>query len=57
MGDLLLYLMYIPTPTTDIADVILLPSAMWIEREGMFGNSERRTQHFEQMLDASRRMP
>ncbi len=38
-----------PTPTTDIADVIL-PSAMWIEREGMFGNSERRTQHFEQML-------
>ncbi|RMG31642.1 MAG: periplasmic nitrate reductase subunit alpha, partial [Bacteroidetes bacterium] len=39
-----------PTPTTDIADVIL-PSAMWIEREGMFGNSERRTQHFEQLLD------
>ena len=38
-----------PTPTTDVADVIL-PSAMWIEREGMFGNSERRTQHFEQML-------
>lgn len=39
-----------PTPTTDIADVIL-PSAMWIEREGMFGNSERRTQHFDQLLD------
>ena len=39
-----------PTPTTDIADVIL-PSAMWIEREGMFGNSERRTQHFEQMVE------
>ncbi|HXG47355.1 MAG TPA: molybdopterin-dependent oxidoreductase, partial [Methylomirabilota bacterium] len=39
-----------PTPTTDIADVIL-PSAMWIEREGMFGNSERRTQHFEKMLE------
>ncbi|MCG8473932.1 MAG: molybdopterin-dependent oxidoreductase [Cytophagales bacterium] len=38
-----------PTPTTDVADVIL-PSAMWIEREGMFGNSERRTQHFNQML-------
>ena len=38
-----------PTPTTDEADVIL-PSAMWIEREGMFGNSERRTQHFEKML-------
>jgi nitrate reductase NapA len=40
-----------PTPTTEIADVVL-PSAMWIEREGLFGNSERRTQHWEQMLDA-----
>lgn len=39
-----------PTPTTDIADVIL-PSAMWIEREGMYGNSERRTQYFEQMIE------
>ncbi|RMF14529.1 MAG: periplasmic nitrate reductase subunit alpha [Candidatus Dadabacteria bacterium] len=39
-----------PTPTTDVADVIL-PSAMWIEREGMYGNSERRTQHFAQLLD------
>ncbi|MCP4749498.1 MAG: molybdopterin-dependent oxidoreductase, partial [Proteobacteria bacterium] len=38
-----------PTPTTDVADVIL-PAAMWIEREGFFGNSERRTQHFEQIL-------
>jgi nitrate reductase NapA len=38
-----------PTPTTDVADVIL-PAAMWIEREGMYGNSERRTQHFERML-------
>ena len=39
-----------PTPTTDEADVVL-PSAMWIEREGMYGNSERRTQHFEQLID------
>ncbi|MBL8242253.1 MAG: molybdopterin-dependent oxidoreductase [Bryobacterales bacterium] len=39
-----------PTPTTDVADVVL-PSAMWIEREGMFGNSERRTQHWEKMVD------
>lgn len=39
-----------PTPTTDEADVIL-PSAMWIEREGMYGNSERRTQHFEQLVN------
>ena len=38
-----------PTPTTDIADVIL-PSALWFEREGMFGNSERRTQHFHQLV-------
>ena len=39
-----------PTPTTDIADVVL-PSAMWIEREGAYGNSERRTQQFDQLLD------
>lgn len=39
-----------PTPTTDVADVIL-PAAMWIEREGLFGNSERRTQHFEQLVE------
>lgn len=38
-----------PTPTTDVADVIL-PAAMWIEQEGMFGNSERRTQHFAEIL-------
>jgi nitrate reductase (cytochrome) len=38
-----------PTPTTDIADVVL-PAALWIEQEGMYGNSERRTQHFEKML-------
>ncbi len=38
-----------PTPTTEIADVIL-PSACWIEREGMYGNSERRTQHFKQLV-------
>jgi nitrate reductase (cytochrome) len=39
-----------PTPTTDVADVIL-PAAMWIEQEGLFGNSERRTQHFERMIE------
>ncbi len=38
-----------PTPTSDIADVIL-PSALWVEREGFFGNSERRTQHNEQIV-------
>jgi nitrate reductase NapA len=39
-----------PTPTTDVADVVL-PAAMWIEREGLFGNSERRTQHWEQLVE------
>jgi nitrate reductase NapA len=39
-----------PTPTTEVADVIL-PAALWIEQEGMFGNSERRTQHFDRILD------
>ena len=34
-----------PTPTTEVADV-LLPSALWVERTSMFGNSERRTQHW-----------
>ncbi len=38
------------TPTTEVADVVL-PSAMWIEREGFFGNSERRTQHWNKMVD------
>lgn len=38
-----------PTPTTDLADLIL-PSAAWVEREGMFGNSERRTQHWHQQV-------
>ncbi|MEQ9399941.1 MAG: molybdopterin-dependent oxidoreductase [Longimicrobiales bacterium] len=39
-----------PTPTTDVADVIL-PASMWFEQEGLFGNSERRTQHFAQLVD------
>jgi nitrate reductase NapA len=34
-----------PTPTTEVADV-LLPSAMWVERTSLFGNTERRTQHW-----------
>jgi nitrate reductase (cytochrome) len=38
-----------PTPTTDLADVVL-PAALWLEREGVFGNAERRLQHFEQMV-------
>jgi len=40
-----------PTRSTEIADVIL-PSAMWVEKEGAFGNAERRTQFWKQMVDA-----
>ncbi|NIR47160.1 molybdopterin-dependent oxidoreductase [candidate division KSB1 bacterium] len=39
-----------PTPTTEIADVVL-PAAMWVEREGFFGNTERRTQHWQKMVE------
>lgn len=39
-----------PTPTTDHADLIL-PSAGWVEREGVFGNSERRTQQWDKLID------
>lgn len=38
-----------PTPTTDLADVVL-PAAMWFEREGVFANVDRRAQHFDQMV-------
>ncbi len=34
-----------PTPTTAAADLIL-PAALWVEREGVFGNTERRTQQW-----------
>ena len=39
-----------PTPTTEAADLVL-PSAAWVEREGVFGNSERRTQHWEKAVE------
>jgi nitrate reductase NapA len=39
-----------PTPTTEAADLIL-PSAGWVEREGAFGNSERRTQQWDKAVD------
>jgi nitrate reductase NapA len=39
-----------PTPTTAVADLVL-PSAGWVEREGVFGNSERRTQHWVQAVE------
>ncbi|MDR2715159.1 MAG: molybdopterin-dependent oxidoreductase, partial [Coriobacteriaceae bacterium] len=39
-----------PTLSTDYADVVL-PASMWIEREGQFGNAERRTAIFEKAVD------
>jgi len=39
-----------PTATTILADLIL-PSAMWVEKNGVFGNSERRTQQWFKMID------
>ena len=37
------------TATTELADLVL-PSAMWVEKNGMFGNSERRTQQWFRMV-------
>jgi nitrate reductase (cytochrome) len=39
-----------PTATTALADLVL-PSALWVEKNGMFGNSERRTQQWFRMVD------
>jgi nitrate reductase (cytochrome) len=39
-----------PTATTQHADLVL-PSAMWVEKNGMFGNSERRTQQWFKMVE------
>lgn len=39
-----------PTATTELADLVL-PSAMWIEKNGVVGNSERRTQQWFKMVD------
>ena len=39
-----------PTATTQLADLVL-PASMWVEKNGMFGNSERRTQQWFKMVD------
>lgn len=39
-----------PTVTVKAADVVL-PSACWVEKEGMFGNTERRTHHFAKLVE------
>ena len=36
-------------PTTELADLVL-PAAMWVEKNGMYGNSERRTQQWFKMV-------
>ena len=40
-----------PTVTAQAADLIL-PTAMWVEKEGAYGNAERRTQFWHQMVEA-----
>ncbi len=40
-----------PTVTAMAADLIL-PTAMWVEKEGCYGNAERRTQFFRQQVKA-----
>ncbi|MDV5168941.1 nitrate reductase catalytic subunit NapA [Photobacterium rosenbergii] len=40
-----------PTATAQAADLIL-PTAMWVEKEGGYGNAERRTQLWHKMVDA-----
>lgn len=40
-----------PTRSTEIADVVL-PTAMWLEKEGAFGNAERRTHFWRKMVEA-----
>lgn len=40
-----------PTVTAQAADLIL-PAAMWVEKEGAYGNAERRTQFWHQMVRA-----
>lgn len=39
-----------PTRSTEMADVVF-PAAMWVEREGQFGNAERRTSIFEKCTE------
>ncbi|MEX0321374.1 MAG: molybdopterin-dependent oxidoreductase [Puniceicoccaceae bacterium] len=39
-----------PTVSTQLADLVL-PAALWVEKNGIFGNSERRTQQWFKMVD------
>ncbi len=40
-----------PTTSTMAADLVL-PTAMWVEKEGAYGNAERRTQFWHQLVNA-----
>jgi nitrate reductase NapA len=40
-----------PTVTAMAADIVL-PTAMWVEKEGAFGNAERRTHFWHQLVNA-----
>ncbi len=40
-----------PTIST-IASDLILPTAMWVEKEGAYGNAERRTQFWRQLVNA-----
>ncbi|MCF2947987.1 nitrate reductase catalytic subunit NapA [Paraglaciecola aquimarina] len=40
-----------PTVTAQAADLVL-PTAMWVEKEGAYGNAERRTQTWHQLVSA-----
>jgi len=42
-----------PYPTiTAVAADLILPTAMWVEKEGAYGNAERRSQFWRQQVDA-----
>ena len=40
-----------PTVTAQAADLIL-PTSMWVEKEGAYGNAERRTQFWHELVPA-----
>ncbi len=48
-GNLIVSDVY-PTATTKVANIVL-PSALWVEKNGIVGNSERRTQQWFRMVD------
>ncbi|MDW7673805.1 MAG: nitrate reductase, partial [Bacillota bacterium] len=41
---------YHPTRTTELADVVL-PASVWCEKEGFYGNAERRGQHMAKAVE------